>query len=62
MADLLEIGAVKIKAGKITDRWSTLVNPGRSIVGHQMHGITDKDVKGAPTPEGRCRAAPEVRR
>ena len=58
MADLLEIAAVKIKAGKIIDRWSTLVNPGRSIVGHQMHGITDKDVKGAPTPEGGRRAVP----
>jgi DNA polymerase III epsilon subunit family exonuclease len=49
MADLLEIGAVKLKGGKITDRWSTLVNPGRSIIGHQMHGLTDKDVKGAPS-------------
>ena len=51
MADLLEIGAVRIKAGKITDRWSTLVDPGRSIVGHQMHGITDTEIKGAPTPK-----------
>ncbi|HZL33403.1 MAG TPA: polyribonucleotide nucleotidyltransferase, partial [Verrucomicrobiae bacterium] len=51
MADLLEIGAVKIKAGRITDRWSTLVDPGRTIVGNQMHGITDKEVKGAPTPK-----------
>jgi hypothetical protein len=51
LADLLEIGAVKVKGGKITDRWSTLVNPGRSIVGNQMHGITDKDVKGAPSPK-----------
>ena len=51
MADLLEIGAVRIKAGKIADRWSTLVDPGRSIVGHQMHGITDKEIKGAPSPK-----------
>ncbi len=51
MADLLEIGAVRIKGGKIADTFSTLVNPGRSIIGHQMHGITDKDVKGAPTPK-----------
>ena len=29
MADLVEIAAVKVKGGKITDRWSTLVNPGR---------------------------------
>ena len=26
-------------------------NPGRPIVGNQMHGITDKDVKGAPSPK-----------
>ena len=51
MADLLEIGAVRIKAGKIADTFATFVDPGRSIVGHQMHGITDKDVKGAPTPK-----------
>ncbi|HEX7473369.1 MAG TPA: polyribonucleotide nucleotidyltransferase [Candidatus Limnocylindrales bacterium] len=51
MADLVEIAAVRIKGGKITDKWSTLVNPGRSIVGHQMHGIVDKDVKGAPSPK-----------
>ena len=49
MADLVEIAAVKVKGGKITDRWSTLVNPGRPIVGHQMHGITDADVKKAPS-------------
>ncbi|MFL5679089.1 MAG: polyribonucleotide nucleotidyltransferase [Chloroflexota bacterium] len=51
MADLIEIGAVKLKGGKVTDRWSTLVDPGRPIVGHQMHGLTDKDVKGAPSPK-----------
>ena len=50
MADLLEIAAVKVKGGKITDRWSTLVNPGRPIVGNQMHGIHDADVKKAPKP------------
>jgi len=49
MADLVEVGAVRVKGGKITDRWSTLVNPGRPIIGNQMHGITDKDVKGAAT-------------
>ena len=50
MSDLLEVAAVKIKGTKIIDRWSTFVNPGRPIVGNQMHGITDKDVKGAPSP------------
>jgi polyribonucleotide nucleotidyltransferase len=51
MSDLLEIAAVKIKGTKVVDTWSTFVNPGRPIVGHQMHGITDKDVKGAPSPK-----------
>jgi DNA polymerase III epsilon subunit family exonuclease len=49
MSDLLEVAAVKIKGTKVVDRWSTLVNPGRPIVGLQMHGITDKDVKNAPS-------------
>jgi DNA polymerase III epsilon subunit family exonuclease len=51
MADLVEVAAVKVKGTKIVDRWSTFVNPGRPIVGNQMHGITDKDVKGAPSPK-----------
>jgi len=51
MADLIEIGAVRIKGGKIADTFTTFVDPGRTIVGHQMHGITDRDVKGAPTPK-----------
>ena len=50
MSDLVEVAAVKIKGTKIVDRWSSFVNPGRKIVGNQMHGITDKDVKGAPSP------------
>ena len=59
MADLVEVAAVRVKGGKITDRWSTLVNPGRPIVGNQMHGITDKDVKGAPSPAEAARKALE---
>jgi DNA polymerase III epsilon subunit family exonuclease len=55
MADLLEIAAVKVKGGKVTDTWSTLVNPGRPIVGQQVHGLTDKDVKGAPKPSDAVR-------
>ncbi len=51
LADLVEIAAVRVKGGKVSDRWSTFVDPGRPIVGHQMHGITDKDVKGAPSPK-----------
>jgi DNA polymerase III epsilon subunit family exonuclease len=57
MADLVEIAAVKVKGGKITDRWSTFVNPGRPIIGNQMHGITDADVKKAPAPVEAARQA-----
>jgi DNA polymerase III epsilon subunit family exonuclease len=49
-ADLVEVAAVRVRGGDITERWSTFVNPGRPIVGNQMHGITDADVSGAPSP------------
>jgi len=51
MSDLIEVAAVKVKGTKIVDRLSTFVNPGRPIIGNQMHGITDKDVKSAPSPK-----------
>ncbi|HJP88835.1 MAG TPA: polyribonucleotide nucleotidyltransferase [Candidatus Limnocylindrales bacterium] len=50
LADIVEVAAVRIKKGKIADRWSTLVKPARPIVGNQMHGITDKDVAKSPSP------------
>ncbi len=49
MADLLEIAVVKVKGGKISDRWSTFVKPSQPILGNQMHGITDKEVAKAPS-------------
>ncbi len=57
MADLVEIAAVRVKGNKIVDRWSTLVNPGRPIIGNQMHGITDADVAKAPTPAAAAKEA-----
>ena len=50
MADLVEVAAVRVRGSEIVDRWSTLVNPGRPIVGHQLHGLTDADVASAPSP------------
>ncbi|HSH21551.1 MAG TPA: exonuclease domain-containing protein, partial [Candidatus Caenarcaniphilales bacterium] len=47
---IVEIGAVRVANGQIQDRWSTLVNPGLPIVGRQLHGITDEEVKDAPSP------------
>ncbi len=55
VADLIEIAAVKIAGGSVTDRFSTFVDPSRPIVGNQMHGITDGDVKGAPSPKDAAR-------
>ncbi|MFI5258036.1 MAG: polyribonucleotide nucleotidyltransferase [Candidatus Limnocylindrales bacterium] len=48
MADLIEIGAVRVRGGQVVDRFSTFVSPGRDIFGTQMHGITTADVAGAP--------------
>ncbi|MGA3058118.1 MAG: polyribonucleotide nucleotidyltransferase [Candidatus Limnocylindrales bacterium] len=48
VADLIEIGAVRVRGGQVVDRFSTFVSPGRAIFGAQMHGITDADVAGAP--------------
>ncbi len=57
MADLVEIAAVRVKGNAIVDRWSTLVNPGRPIIGNQMHGITDADIAKAPKPADAAREA-----
>ena len=48
VADLIEIGAVRVRDGQVVDRFSTFVNPGRDIFGAQMHGITNAEVAGAP--------------
>ncbi len=50
LSELLEIGAVKLRGTEVVGQWSTFVNPGRTIVGNQMHGIADADVAGAPVP------------
>lgn len=48
--DVIEISAVKVKAGRVADEFSTLVNPGRPIpwAASRVNGITDGMVKGAP--------------
>ncbi len=47
---IIEIGCVKLEDGRITDEWSTLVNPGRPIpLGiTQLTGISSADVAQAP--------------
>ncbi len=46
---IVDLAALRVKDGKVVDRFESLVNPGRSIVGHQIHGLTDTDVSGAST-------------
>jgi DNA polymerase-3 subunit alpha (Gram-positive type) len=50
---IIEIGAVKVVAGKITDKFSTFVNPKEPIPFkiEQLTGIRDEDVMNAPVIE-----------
>jgi polyribonucleotide nucleotidyltransferase len=49
-SDLVEVAGVRLQGGAVVDRFSTLVDAGRPIVGRQMHGITTADVAGKPSP------------
>ena len=47
---IIEIGAVKVREGEITDRMETLVNPGRALEERivELTGICDKQLADAP--------------
>lgn len=47
---IIEIGALKVENGEITDTFCTFVNPGRRLEERitKLTGIEDKDVEGAP--------------
>ena len=46
---IVDIAALRVRDGQVVDRFESLVNPGRPIVGHQVHGIMTDDVAQAPT-------------
>jgi DNA polymerase III epsilon subunit family exonuclease len=46
---IVDVAALRLRDGQIVDRFESLVNPGRPIVGHQIHGISTDDVSQAPT-------------
>jgi DNA helicase II / ATP-dependent DNA helicase PcrA len=49
-ADIIEMAAVRVRNGKIVDKWSTLVKPRGNIpaASTNVHGIRDVDVATAP--------------
>ena len=51
--EILEIGAVKVEAGKVADRFQTYVNPRQGIPEEavRLTGITQKAVRRAPRAE-----------
>jgi DNA polymerase III epsilon subunit family exonuclease len=46
---IVDIAALRVRDGQVVDRFESLVNPGRPIIGHQVHGINTDDVANAPT-------------
>lgn len=47
---VVEVAMVKVShEGEVYDAWSTLVNPQRDVGAASIHGITARDVVGAPT-------------
>jgi polyribonucleotide nucleotidyltransferase len=48
IGSIVDVAALRVRDGQIVDRFESLTNPGRPIVGHQIHGVSDADVAGAP--------------
>ncbi len=46
---VVDVAALRVRDGQVVDRFESLVNPGRPIIGHQVHGISTDDVAQAPT-------------
>jgi len=55
---IIEIGAVRVRNGQVTDTFSSFADPGHRLSGITVNltGITDEMVKGAPKPKEAVRA------
>lgn len=53
MERIIEVGAVKVRGGKVVDRFESLLNPGRKLENRivELTGITDEMLEEAPSPE-----------
>ena len=50
---IIEIGAVRVRDGKVVDRFASFADPGRPLSAKtvSLTGITDERLRGAPAPE-----------
>ena len=50
---ITEVGAIKVRDGKIIERYESLINPGKKLEERivELTGITDEMLKNAPLPE-----------
>lgn len=53
MERIIEVGAVKVRGGKVVNRFESLLNTGRKLENRivELTGITDEMLKEAPSPE-----------
>ena len=53
MERIIEVGAVKVRGGKVVSRFESLLNPGRKLENRivELTGITDEMLEEAPSPE-----------
>jgi len=56
-----EIAVVRLRAGgRLTEKYVTLLNPGRDLGPTQIHGITARDIIDAPQFGRHCRRCPRT--
>ena len=59
---IVDLAALRVRDGQVVDRFESLVNPGRPIVGHQVHGALPMTWRGADRGRGPHQLHPVGRR